>query len=627
MYSEYKKNGLIKYGDDRFRVEEIKTGGFGIIYFCMDLVNNRRVIIKSINKKIWDHHRLEDIKLNNPDLYNDLLTRSFIRNEGIHTNEYIYLSFFREAKLIMQMTGCPGIPQGYRHWVTKWGQPFLVMERLYGKSLDQVMQNLSGGAANSGMSVLECIHIAISVCNTMLQIAKEVIPRYCADPNNEQVEYFVHRDIKPANLILAGKNEVKLIDFGTAKFSSPADMTILAEKLINIGDRRFCSPEQLLPGNFEHVDPKTDIYSLGATLYHLCTGQDLIRLPLEIGINDLIAKASPDFSKIIIKCLQYDPARRYLSFEALKGDLVSLVNSLKRGSTEIDENARCSKCGYIARKHIDFVFMPVAEGEFLEGCSDADLGKLLRKFPAEYDKLKYLIPLHEESGRTAAYEISQTPVTNQQYWRFLTDSGYLPYPEHWYKEDNPPYDPDMANHPVVGISYLDALEFCKHYGFRIPTGSEWERAARGDATGQWFPWTGDEFNKDACNCAESGSKGLVSVYQYDSFKSPYGCLQMVGNVWEWIDQTHPDSGDFLVYKFVVGGSFAENCQVAGLPCLRDVAYPVKEKHSDVGFRVVRDHVVPNLNQERCHLCEGDYQVFEMNSITVPVTNLVWGGFF
>lgn len=118
----------------------------------------------------------------------------------------------------------------------------------------------------------------------------------------------IYRDMKPANIMLKPDGNVTLIDFGTAreyKEKNLADTTCL-------GTVGYAAPEQF--GGMGQTDARTDIYCLGATLYHLVTGMNPCEPPYEIKpIREINPGLSPGFEKIILKCTQRDPNDRYQS--------------------------------------------------------------------------------------------------------------------------------------------------------------------------------------------------------------------------------------------------------------------------------------------------------------------------
>jgi len=118
-----------------------------------------------------------------------------------------------------------------------------------------------------------------------------------------------------------------------------------------------------------------------------------------------------------------------------------------------------------------------------------------------------------------------------------------------------------ANHPVVHISWNDALAYCAWSGTRLPTEAEWEFAARGGLTGARYPW-GDELTPKGqhraniwqgrfphVNTADDGHVGTAPVRAYRP--NGYGLYQMVGNIWEWCsDAWAPGAG-----RLLRGGSY------------------------------------------------------------------------
>jgi hypothetical protein len=128
-----------------------------------------------------------------------------------------------------------------------------------------------------------------------------------------------------------------------------------------------------------------------------------------------------------------------------------------------------------------------------------------------------------------AFVIDKYPVTNAQYKRFVQATGHRP-PQHWKAGD---YPAEKALHPVVCVSWRDAAAYAEWAGKRLPTEEEWEKAARG-TDGREYPW--GRWEDGHCNTveAEVGETSAVGRYSPKG-DSPYGCVDMAGNVWEWVD--------------------------------------------------------------------------------------------
>jgi len=112
------------------------------------------------------------------------------------------------------------------------------------------------------------------------------------------------------------------------------------------------------------------------------------------------------------------------------------------------------------------------------------------------------------------------PVTNEEYSRVVTG---------W------EFDSEKGRCPVVGLKYDEIEEYCRLVGKRLPTEAEWEKAARGDRDKRLYPW-GDFFSSEKCNCRGFLfliKKRVGPVGKYSEGRSPYGCLDMIGNIWEW----------------------------------------------------------------------------------------------
>jgi formylglycine-generating enzyme required for sulfatase activity len=148
------------------------------------------------------------------------------------------------------------------------------------------------------------------------------------------------------------------------------------------------------------------------------------------------------------------------------------------------------------------------------------------------------------------------------------------------------HDKDIAipegkeNNPVSEISYFDAEGYCKSLGKRLPTRLEWEKAARGE-DGRKYPW-GNQFNIKNANTHESGAHGTVPVGSYKGGKSPYGVMDMSGNVWEWVNAW---ASKDKKYRIVMGGSyFEEKDNSTAYSNLRSIPDDI---HGYIGFRCVK----------------------------------------
>jgi formylglycine-generating enzyme required for sulfatase activity len=131
------------------------------------------------------------------------------------------------------------------------------------------------------------------------------------------------------------------------------------------------------------------------------------------------------------------------------------------------------------------------------------------------------------------YHIARTPITNAQYAAFVEASGYEA-PRHWVDGKSPSGKED---YPVAYVSWYDAIAYCKWLSekngqaYRLPSEAEWEKAARG-TEGRIYPW-GDAWDPGRCNSKESSPDDSTLVDAYPDGASPYGILDMAGNVWEW----------------------------------------------------------------------------------------------
>jgi serine/threonine-protein kinase len=210
-------------------------------------------------------------------------------------------------------------------------------------------------------------------------------------------------------------------------------------------------------------------------------------------------------------------------------------------------------------------------------------------------------------AHSAGFSLARHPVTNAQFAQFLAETGYAPPAEH--------PDPDRflwrwgdgrdrrgyRTHPVVWVSYLDALAFCDWAGVTLPTEWLWEKAARGPE-GPPFPW-GEQspvqpyFGRSP-ELANVRSHDTRPVGSYPRTRTAYGCEDMIGNVSEWCRVTVGDdfgrvpedrpisrvpTPDEVVYAAVRGSCFLRTRQERMLAWHRR-RLSVTRRNQWVGFR-------------------------------------------
>jgi formylglycine-generating enzyme required for sulfatase activity len=164
----------------------------------------------------------------------------------------------------------------------------------------------------------------------------------------------------------------------------------------------------------------------------------------------------------------------------------------------------------------------VPAGEFLMGSDPAK-----DKSALDNEQPQHRVYLSE-------FYIGKYPVTNAQYAAFVKATKHE-VPKHW---KNGRIPSDKENHPVVYVSWRDAVAFCgwlaqqTGQGFRLPTEAEWEKAARG-TDGRIYPWGDGPPTAELCNFNNNvGDTTPVGQYSPQG-DSPCGCADMAGNVWEW----------------------------------------------------------------------------------------------
>lgn len=193
----------------------------------------------------------------------------------------------------------------------------------------------------------------------------------------------------------------------------------------------------------------------------------------------------------------------------------------------------------------DSIMMLVPEGPFIYGIKKEDRNRILKAlstpkfdiFDDEFEEQKKDLP---------PYHIDKFEVTNQKFKRFVAETNHRK-PRFWTSKVL-----NQPNQPVVGIGWADAETYCKWAGKRLPTEEEWEKAARG-TDGRIWPW-GNKPSANKYNGRAQGYNAPIDVGSFESGASPYGVMDMAGNVYEMTTGKWPTAKD-ADGRAIRGGSF------------------------------------------------------------------------
>jgi formylglycine-generating enzyme required for sulfatase activity len=424
--------------------------------------------------------------------------------------------------------------------------PFMVMEFLRGEDLRHAIKNQHTGDLPSKL------RIALQVARALEYIHSQKI---------------VHRDIKPENVHLSSTGVVKLMDFGIAK-TEGLSMTRTGYVL---GTPYYMAPEQVTGKN---ITEQVDVYAFGVLLFELLCGlkpiegdtverifYSILNEPLNL---EPLTRCSvpPQISKLVAHCTAKSPADRPQGFGPVCAELEDYLGNQNAATAVIVDRQPAAAAavptpaaqpvaaapapaagrpawlvpaiavlavavvviGYFALRPKTGTANPAAATAATAPTAVAPASTL-----ADPAGDMILIPAGSfEYGRDKqpmtlpAFYIDKTEVSNGAYLKFTQATG-RPLPR-GFPEDQPTL-------PVVNVSMVDAHAFAAWAQKRLPTAAEWEKAARG-TDGRLFPWG----NQHDASFANVGSKAARPVTDFANGASPYGALNMVGNVWELVEQ-------------------------------------------------------------------------------------------
>jgi formylglycine-generating enzyme required for sulfatase activity/predicted Ser/Thr protein kinase len=356
----------------------------------------------------------------------------------------------------------------------------------------------------------------------------------------------VHRDLKPQNILLqideTGPHP-KIVDFGIAKILEGTTYTVTGALL---GTCRYMSPEQVQRP--QDVDHRSDLYSLGVTLYRCVTG----RCPFE-GNNHfalMMAHVGQPPEPPSHYRPHMPPALEAIMLQALSKD-------------RADRPASCAAfSAALERALIDVTPVRVERESELPRIIVEDDGNEMVLIPGG----PFQMGASRRTVMLDRFYLARHPVTNRQFVQFVDATGYRPAdPEasrflHHVRNGRVPAE--LADHPVVFVSWLDARAYCRWAARRLPSEAEWEKAARGPK-GNKPPHGREEPTTELANFGRTRGGGTAPVGAHPRGASPYGILDMAGNVFEWCE----DVDDATFYLHGPERNPRNTIQPGGAPCV------------------------------------------------------------
>ena len=508
-------------------VKKLGEGGMGVVYKAVHNLSGQEVAIKMLP----------------PELSQD---------ENIRTR------FINEARLLAKLDH-PNIVTLY-NFLKKDMKFYLIMQFVKGKTLEDHIRE------RGKLSLDEAIKIFSQVCDALGYAHQMGV---------------IHRDIKPANIMITPDMRVKVMDFGIAKLTGGSRLTATG---IAVGTVWYMSPEQIRGAE---LDARSDLYSLGITLYEALTGRVPFNAESDYEVRKSHVEVNPpsprsidgslpeSVERVLMKVLAKSPDERYQNAQEFKKAIESMslappVISSDSVATQPPESSVVQKKGNGIWIFIILLILVLGGGAiyyFLFLNKSAPSGASPLRSEQVYIPAGDFI-MGSEKGKDderppkkvllSAFYIDKYEVTNLQYQRCV-EAKVCGEPQKFLVNQSP-------SAPVVGVSYNDAKTYCEWAKKRLPTEAEWEKAASQKSKNTEYPWGDEKPDCKKANFVECDLK-IKEVGSFLSGASGYGVMDMAGNVAEWVadwydknsyltmNTTNPKGPMTGTYRVIRGGSF------------------------------------------------------------------------
>ena len=557
-------------------------GGFGITYLAYDLNLNQKIAIKEYFPSSLVSRQRQYVV---PNIQAD----APVFKRGVE-------SFFMEAQTLAKFQYHPNIVK-ILSFFEENNTAYIVMEYVEGIPLSQYLER-AGGHLNTDYA----IELMMPVFDALEQL---------------HASGTLHRDLAPDNIYIDQHLQPKILDFGTAKNLS--DQSVRSTSAVI---KPGYAPVEQYSKNGEQ-GPWTDIYAMGAVLYKLISGRTPVGAPDRMtgtelpSLSELGCEINPGVDNTIMQAMELYSENRWQSIREFREALLDPPEI----SSETDRNWIL----IIIASVLVVILICIGIGYYFLNSENNDLSDLLPTAPDTSTPTLTYTPMDPylmtaiyniDQGRTATAwffltpSITPTPTTTMtptptlasgdKRIRLKDDMPYLYVPggkfkkgvygsqnidvrsfwidEHevtreQYKKcmdegacENPLgassygdyWNTEYLNYAADRVTWEQAYTYCTWAGGILPDDDQWEKAARG-TDGRRFPW-GEGYNTKLLNSKENGSSDLT-VGRFLNGASPYGALDMAGNVMEWTSNQTRIEGNRNC-RSIRGGSYSQPLNLA-----------------------------------------------------------------